>query len=256
MSLIKQKQVEDLQSVLASKADDNVVLKKANNLSDVVDRQEARNNLDLLTSTEINNLISGTNNAISVDDLAARAALSDLKVADRVFVTDDGDGKWAIYMVTAVTNGSGSTSTFEKIADKDLFDNAMTAAAVKTAYESNANTNALTDAEKAKLAHISVTQAVDLDDMESDISANASAIATKMDQFTYVEESFTGMNVAPGAVNVLNLSHPIASSHAVTVFFEGVKVTDVTYAAGTVKVNINVRYATDPSDTIYVQYAY
>lgn len=40
---------------------------------------------------------------------------------------------------------------------------------IKTAYENNANTNAFTDAEKTKVGHISVTQAVDLDDVEGDV---------------------------------------------------------------------------------------
>jgi hypothetical protein len=42
---------------------------------------------------------------------------------------------------------------------------------IKTAYEANADTNAYTDAEQTKMGHISVTQAVDLDTMESDIAA-------------------------------------------------------------------------------------
>ena len=41
---------------------------------------------------------------------------------------------------------------------------------IKTAYENNANTNAYTDSEQTKVGHISVTQAVDLDDIESDLT--------------------------------------------------------------------------------------
>lgn len=89
-------------------------------------------------------LALGTN--YSVADITARDALTGLTVGDLIFVTDDGDTKWAQYKVTAITDGDGSTSTFEKIMDEDIYLNAISASAIKTAYESNADTNALTDA--------------------------------------------------------------------------------------------------------------
>jgi hypothetical protein len=48
----------------------------------------------------------------------------------------------------------------------------QTDAEIKTAYENNANTNAFTDSDQTKLGHINVTQPVNLDTMESDITAN------------------------------------------------------------------------------------
>jgi len=48
----------------------------------------------------------------------------------------------------------------------------LTPASIKTQYESNADTNAFTDAEQTSIGHISVTQAVNLDTMESDIALN------------------------------------------------------------------------------------
>lgn len=48
----------------------------------------------------------------------------------------------------------------------------LTAASIKTQYESNTNTNAYTDAEAAKVGFITVTQAVDLDTIESDTTTN------------------------------------------------------------------------------------
>jgi hypothetical protein len=45
----------------------------------------------------------------------------------------------------------------------------QTGAEIKALYEAEANTNAYTDADKTKVGHISVTQAVDLDTIESDI---------------------------------------------------------------------------------------
>jgi hypothetical protein len=101
-----------------------------------------------------------------------------------------------LYIVTAVTDGKGSTSTYTKVADEDLFTNALSKEAVKSAYESNANTNAFTDAEKTKVGHITVTQAVNLDTIESGLvtttttantalsNANAAATAASAAQST------------------------------------------------------------------------
>lgn len=53
----------------------------------------------------------------------------------------------------------------------------LTDAQIKTQYENNANTNAYTDTEKTKVGHISVTQAVDLDAIESDTATNNAKVS-------------------------------------------------------------------------------
>ena len=273
---IKQKQVENLVVDLGLKALDSEVVKKANNLNDV-DAASARTNLDVHSKAEVNNLISGADRAKSVADTAGREGLSGLKVGDRVFVSDDGDGKWAIYLVTAITDGGGTTSTYEKIADEDLFSNAISANAVKAAYESNADTNAFTDAEKTKVGHISVSQAVDLDTMEADIASNAADIVTaqntatnaandanaaqttadsKEDEFTETKESFTGMNAAANTPVQLVLAHPVKVGHQVQVFFEGLMVSSVAFTPGTANITYTVPYETAETDKITVFYKY
>ncbi len=172
-NLIQQKQVQGLVTDLATKALDSVVVKKSNNLSDI-NASSARTNLGVYSQSQVDALIAGAENAHSVATLTARNALSGLKISDRVFISDDGDGKWALYIVTAVTDGLGSSSTFVKIADEDIFNNALSASAVKASYESNANTNVYTDAEKTKVGHISITQAVDLDAVESEMASTTS----------------------------------------------------------------------------------
>lgn len=99
-------------------------------------------------------------NDYTAANIAGRDALVDLAVNDRVLVEDDGDGKWAVYQVTVVLGG---VVTFLKIIDQDALTNALSASSIKQAYESNADTNAYTDVDAAKVAHISVTQAIDLD---------------------------------------------------------------------------------------------
>ncbi len=53
----------------------------------------------------------------------------------------------------------------------------LTATSIKTQYESNADTNAYTDADAAKVGFITVTQAVDLDTIESDTTTNNAKVS-------------------------------------------------------------------------------
>ena len=194
---IKQKQVEGLVSALAAKALDSAVVKKDHNLSDV-NAASARNNLEVYSKTEVQNLVAGAEDAYSVATLTARSALTGLKVSDRIFVGNDGDDRWALYIVTAITDGKGSTTTFTKIADEDLFTNALSKEAVKSAYESNVNTNAFTDAEKTKLGHLSVSQATNLDTMESDL---ASTKTTATNALNTANSATTKANAAQTTAN-------------------------------------------------------
>ncbi len=275
--LIKQKQVQNLGTDLASKANTSQVISKAGNLIDVSDIAIARTNLDIHSKAEVNALVGGANSGISVADIAARDALSGLNVSDRIFVSNDGDGKWAMYIVTTVTDGSGATSEYVKVADEDLFANAMTAAAIKASYESNADTNEFSDTEQTKLDHISVSQAVNLDSMESDISTNAGNITTaqtaannaqtaanaaqttansKEDGFTETKESFTGMNAEPNTDNDLVLGNNIKAGFEVLVYFGTLLVENISWTAGNNSVRVNVPYLTEADDTIYVIYKY
>jgi hypothetical protein len=225
-NLIQQKQVQGLVSDLAAKALDSAVVKKSNNLSDI-NAASARANLGIYSQSEVNSLIAGAENAFSVASLTARGALSGLKVSDRIFVSNDGDGKWALYIVTAITDGAGSTSTFQKIADEDIFTNALSASAVKSAYESNGNTNAFTDAEKSKVGHITVTQAVNLDTIESGLAsstamansalstANAASTAASNAQATAngaVADAATAQSTAENAASAAANAQTLANS--------------------------------------------
>lgn len=52
----------------------------------------------------------------------------------------------------------------------------QTGAEIKAAYEAEANTNAYTDADATTVGHITVTQAVDLDQLEADVAALANGM--------------------------------------------------------------------------------
>lgn len=99
------------------------------------------------TLQKLYNLITAALNEAVVANLEARDAYDVPSLPFNIFVTDDGDTRWALYKAT--TTGVGAT--FIKISDPDLLNAAMSNAQIKTAYESNADTNAFTNALKAKL---------------------------------------------------------------------------------------------------------
>ena len=287
---LKIKQVDGLSTALEQRALDTLVLKKANSLSEL-DPSAARTNLSVYSRSEVDALIVGARDAYNVADTTARNALTGLKVTDRVFVNNDGDSKWALYLVTAVTNGAGSTSTFKKIADEDLFTNALTAAAVKAAYESNADTFVYNGVAKGKVDKITVTANINLDELSTTANnglttANAaqsaataaasaasaaqttannaataataamSAVEGKEDIFTQTTQQFTNVN---GLANVnvpLTLSNAPKAGFTVEVFLNGIRVRNVIYAAGNPTIAYNVPYATESTDHINVVYCY
>jgi hypothetical protein len=113
------------------------------------------------------NEVLGLGNSYVVANHTEKDALLDLSVGDTVFVTNDGDGKWVRYIATAVTTGQGSSTTWTVMMDQDTYLNANTAVDIKTAYESNADTNAYTDSEKTKVGYITVSSDIDLDEQKS-----------------------------------------------------------------------------------------
>ena len=152
---------------------DNKKLDKNANLSDLADIALARQNLGVNSSAEVDDKIAqakislGTN--YHAPDIAGRDAIENLGIGDVVMVTDDGDGKWAKYEVISVTD---NTPEFVKIADQDGFEVTSDANSIKQSYESNDDTNAYTDADKATVGHITATVDVNLDELSNRVKAN------------------------------------------------------------------------------------
>ena len=96
--------------------------------------------------SEISSLALGLNQNRVVEDLIERDSLQNLNIGDFVFVVDNGDEKWAQYKLV-----DDDPKTFVKIMDQDIMLNALNAPDIKAAYESNADTNAFTDALLTKL---------------------------------------------------------------------------------------------------------
>lgn len=146
-------------------------------------------------SIEAAKLALGT--SYRVADRAERDALTDLTLNDTVRVLDDGDGKWVVYQPAAV-DAAGVATGWDVLMDADTYLNANTKEAIKSAYESNADTNAFTDAEQAKVGFIGITKTRDLDKLiQSDelvvdgtlTGATDVQIASALAVKTYVAES-------------------------------------------------------------------
>ncbi len=93
------------------------------------------------------------NNLIEVDD----ATVADNDYAK--FTANGLEGRSYAEVRTDINVEDGSTAD-------------QTGAEIKAAYEGELDTNAYTDSEKTKVGHITVTQAVDLDTIESDTATN------------------------------------------------------------------------------------
>lgn len=124
------------------------------------------------TLLKLYNLIQGAVEQYQVANIAGRNALDITKLNCSIFVTDDGDGKWAIYKPTTL----GVGATFIKTMDEDSLAAVMSAAQIKIAYESNADTNAFTNALKAKLdaftANFTSEQATKLENIAAGAQVN------------------------------------------------------------------------------------
>ncbi len=97
------------------------------------------------TLQKLYNLIMGAAQEVTVATIAARNAYNVPSLPCNVLVSDDGDANWALYKAT--TTGVGAS--FIKLSDPDLLNAVMSAAAIKSSYESNGDTNAFTNAFKA-----------------------------------------------------------------------------------------------------------
>ena len=144
-------------------------LEIAENLADLADATVARTNLGVYSQEQVDTAIQaaqadlGTN--FRVADITARDALMGLDTNDRVFVADQGDGSWATYKPTAFDGGTGAVTEWTQLMSQYSLESVISAAAMRTEYASNADTNVYVDADKAKVDFVTVTEAIDLDDM-------------------------------------------------------------------------------------------
>ena len=113
------------------------------------------------TLNKLYNLIINSFQEVTVANIAARDAYDAIS-GMHIFVTDDGDGKWALYKATT----AGVNATYVKLSDPDLLNAVMSAAQIKAAYESNPDTNAFTNALLSKLNGIQAGATVNSSDAQ------------------------------------------------------------------------------------------
>lgn len=163
------------------------------------------------TLLKLYNLILGVSAEDYVANIAARNAYNVPHLPFSLFVTDDGDGKWAKYQAT--TTGVGAT--FVKISDPDLLNAVMSAAAIKAAYESNSDTNAFTNALLSKLNGIASGATANSSDATLLNRSNhtGTQLASTISDFTSaVNALLTGLVVNTRTVN----SKPLSSDVVLT----------------------------------------
>ncbi|MBB6274731.1 hypothetical protein HDF26_005213 [Pedobacter cryoconitis] len=137
-------QVEGLQLLLNSKTSREEVLSWIDDYDlDIKDGVPEDGN----TFMKLYQKIAGSFKEITVADLTARDAYNISGLPMNVFVLNDGDGRWALYKATT----TGTNAVYIKISDPDLLNAAMSASQIKTAYESNPDTNAFTNVLLSKL---------------------------------------------------------------------------------------------------------
>lgn len=187
-------------------ANDIGALLAANNLSDVSDITIARTNLDVMSTSEVEAQIQADITAIKGQplglaelDAAGLVPVSQLPsyVDDVIEVATYADlpavgEKGKIYIVVADETSDGNTNSY-RWADTVYarVSNTLTAADVKSLYESNLDTNAYTDAEQTKVGYITVTQEVDLDTIESDTALNSTHRTSDGTDHTYIDQDVT-----------------------------------------------------------------
>lgn len=122
----------------------------------------------------------------------------DLTAGDMVDLRYNGTEFVIVSTVRSIVNGNASMS------DADI----------KTAYENNADTNAFTDTEQTKLSHISVSQAVDLDTIETDVAASKTITDhIAVTQAVDLDTIETDLSSAKSVTDNITASSPINLDH-------------------------------------------
>jgi hypothetical protein len=199
-------------------------LQISQNLADLENVLTAQNNLGVYSTQGVLDAITtaqldlGTN--YRVEDITERDALTNLNTNDRVFVKDTGDGTWATYKPIAFEGGLATD--WRLLSSQTSLENVITVDAIKARYEENEDTNAFTDADQEKVDHITVTQAVDLDDvaLKGDLNQDvmeigagegtvpaASAVVAYVDEITRVGGPVLAREAVTVAGSTITLTH-------------------------------------------------
>jgi hypothetical protein len=176
------------------------------NLADLLDPAAARTNLDVYSTTETGTAITDeiTAQKGAANGLASLNGTGKIPVSELPSYVDDvievatyadlpGTGesdKIYVVIVDETSNNDASTYRWSGTVYTNI-SNTLNAADVKTMYESNTDTNVFTDAEQAKVGHITVTQAVNLDTIENDTDLNNTHRTSDGSDHTFIDQDVT-----------------------------------------------------------------
>lgn len=172
------------------------------------------------TLKKLHNLILGQFSEVTVATISARDSYEVSKLPTNVFVINDGDDRWALYRATS----TGTNAAYVKLSDPDLLGAVMSAAQIKSAYESNSDTNAFTNVLLNKLvsldnytdiqainAAISSPQIVKTNDVrlvaltvEQNLSSNSTVAVPSVKAVALETESFRNFKTAKVTITRVN----------------------------------------------------
>ena len=219
--------------------DANGSLLIVNNLADVNDNAEARTNIDVYSKAETTaeavaqiELQKGAANGIAeldanglVTSVQLPSYVDDvIEVATKAALPVTGEsGK--IYVVVADETSNGDTSSYRWTGTiYAMVSNTLTAADIKSLYESNLNTNVYTDAEKTKLANQNGINTGD-----QDLSGKAD-VATTLAGYG-ITDAYTKTEL--NAVNVLRADKYLAAQNIANMIYITGNLTKIQYNTAT-----------------------
>lgn len=134
-------------TIAATNAQNNAYTYTDNSIVSILDGVNTSGN----TLQKLYNLITSGFAQVNVVNIDARNSYNVPSLPFQIFVQDTGSGYWGLYNA----NQTGVSTNYTLISDYTTFNSVMSASAIKTAYESNSNTNAFTNDDVTKLNSLS-----------------------------------------------------------------------------------------------------
>lgn len=169
----------------------------ADNTAGDISAGDLRTQMDNVADSSVFKLTGQTTNPVANDDGVNTSGNGVFKVGD-VWVNETAD---LVYM--CANNATGAAVWIQTTLLSDT--------QVKTAYENNANTNAYTDAELAKVGFLTVTGAIDLDAIEAGATTDQTGAEIKtayeLEANAFTDAQFTKLGAIEALADVTDTAN-------------------------------------------------